>query len=84
MAAGGQRRNPSTHRTPAQDKKHSSDPKQKKDRAKRNAARAKLGLKVGDKRDAHHKKPIKSGGSNAKSNLEAVSRKKNRGWKRSK
>ena len=47
-------------------------------RAQRNAARAKLGLKVGDPREADHKKPISKGGSNRKDNLRAVARSTNR------
>lgn len=53
-------------------------PKQIKLRAKRNAARRAIGLKVGDKREVDHKKPLSKGGSNAKKNLRAVSRKTNR------
>ena len=53
-------------------------PIQKKRRAQRNAARKKLGLKVGDPREADHKKPMDKGGTNAKSNLRAVSRSANR------
>lgn len=53
-------------------------PKQKKNRAKRNSARKKLGLKVGDPREVDHKKPLSRGGSNSKRNLRAVSRKTNR------
>ena len=53
-------------------------PKQKKNRAKRNSARKILGLKVGDKREADHKKPLSKGGSNTKKNLRAVSMKTNR------
>ena len=49
-------------------------------RVKNNAARKKLGLKVGDPRDAHHKKPLRSGGGNSKGNLAAVHRSTNRGW----
>jgi len=48
-----------------------------KDRAERNAARDKLGLKVGDPRQADHKKELVKGGSNSKSNLRAVSAKTN-------
>ena len=44
-----------------------------KDRAERNAARKKVGLKVGDPRQADHKKALDSGGSNSKSNLRIVS-----------
>lgn len=53
-------------------------PEQIEARAKRNAARAKLGLKVGDPREADHKNPISNGGSNRKDNLRAVSQTTNR------
>lgn len=53
-------------------------PSQIKRRAQRNAARAKLGLKVGGPREADHKNPINNGGSNDKRNLRAVSRETNR------
>ena len=52
-------------------------PKRVKQRAARNAARKKLGLKVGDPRHVDHKKPLSKGGSNKKRNLRAVSAKKN-------
>lgn len=52
-----------------------SKPKAKKQRAKCNAARKKLGLKKGDKRDAGH---IKRGGGEGSSNLKAQSRSSNR------
>lgn len=48
-----------------------------KDRAKRNTARRQAGLKVGDPREADHKKPLTEGGSNAKSNVRVVSAKTN-------
>ena len=38
-------------------------PEQIKARSQRNAARAKLGLKVGDPREADHRNPISNGGS---------------------
>lgn len=44
-----------------------------KDRTARNAARRKLGLKVGDPRHADHIKELTKGGSNGKKNLRAVS-----------
>jgi hypothetical protein len=47
-------------------------------RSQRNAARAKLGLAVGDPREADHKNPISKGGSNRITNLRAVSRSTNR------
>ena len=55
-----------------------SKPEQRANRSNRNQARRKLGLKVGDPREADHIKPIDKGGSNAKGNLRAVSRKINR------
>lgn len=59
----------------AQEKKNGD--KRGKDRAKRNKARREAGLKVGDPREADHKKPLSSGGSNDKSNIRIVSRKEN-------
>lgn len=55
-----------------------SKPEQIKNRAKRNKARREMGLKVGDKREADHIKPLKKGGSNKKENLRVVSRTTNR------
>ena len=55
-----------------------SKPEQKKNRAKRNGARRKLGLKKGDPREVDHKKPLSKGGGNGKGNLRAVSKTANR------
>ncbi len=55
-----------------------SKPEQRKNRSKRNQARKKMGLKVGDKREVDHKVPLSKGGSNRKNNLRAVSRTTNR------
>ena len=55
-----------------------SKPEQKKNRAARNAARRKMGLKVGDPREVDHRKPLSKGGSNSKKNLRIVSRLINR------
>lgn len=44
-----------------------------KDRAARNKARSEAGLKVGDPRQADHKKELVSGGSKDKSNVRVVS-----------
>jgi hypothetical protein len=52
-------------------------PNRVKDRAKRNAARRAMGLKVGDSRQVDHKRTLKMGGSNSKSNLRIVSAKTN-------
>lgn len=51
--------------------------KRVKDRAARNKARREAGLKVGDPREADHKKPLSEGGSNKKSNVQIVSRRAN-------
>tara|TARA_R110000824_G_scaffold334179_2_gene520744 strand:- start:324 stop:575 length:252 start_codon:yes stop_codon:yes gene_type:complete len=53
-------------------------PAQVKNRAKRNGARTKLGLKKGDPREADHKTPLSKGGGNGKKNLRAVSKGANR------
>lgn len=52
-------------------------PNRVKDRAARNAARKKMGLKVGDPRQVDHVKTLKNGGSNNKGNLRVVSAKTN-------
>lgn len=56
---------------------HSSR-EQKKNRAKRNTARRRSGLKVGDPREVDHKRPLSRGGGNGKKNLRVVSRRTNR------
>lgn len=48
-----------------------------KDRAARNKARREAGLKVGDPREADHRKPLSEGGSNSKSNVRITSAKAN-------
>jgi len=50
-----------------------SKPSRVKDRAARNKARAESGLKVGDPREADHKKPLSEGGSKNKSNVRVIS-----------
>lgn len=85
MAAKGEKRSPTAHRTKSQMREHgrtySAQPQQVKNRAARNKARAtlkKAGVKVAGK-DVAHKKPLSKGGSNSRSNLTVQSRKKNRG-----
>lgn len=60
-------------------------PEQKKNRAQRNAARRELEregrVHKGDGKDVDHKKPIRSGGTNAASNLRVTPKGKNRGWR---
>lgn len=53
-------------------------PEQRANRSERNKARRKMKLKVGDKREVDHIKPLSKGGSNAKSNLKITSRTTNR------
>jgi len=53
-------------------------PEQITARSQRNAARAKVGLAVGDKRECDHKNPISNGGSNRKDNLRVMARSTNR------
>lgn len=85
MAEKGEKRDPKSHRTPTQIRRqvkgYNARPENVKKRSKNNEARKKLGLKKGDPRDAHHVKPQRSGGSNAKSNLRAVHKSKNRAWR---
>lgn len=72
---------PSGKRDYRYDTAYESSPKQKKNRAARNAARTMLGLKKGDTRDADHRKPLKSGGSTGRSNLRPLARSVNRAKK---
>ena len=56
---------------------HSKSPKRVKDRAERNRARKEAGLKVGDSRQADHKKPLSEGGAKSQKNVRVVSAKEN-------
>jgi 5-methylcytosine-specific restriction endonuclease McrA len=69
----------------AYDKEYNARPEQVKKRAQRNAARAAYEKKHGDlpsNVDVNHRTPLKKGGSNSMSNLEATSQKDNRGWRK--
>jgi len=83
MAEGGQTRSPTSHRTPGQILRHGrtyqARKSQRKNRALRNAARKKLGLKKGDPRDAGHRVSLMRGGSNGSSNIKPQSVASNRG-----
>jgi hypothetical protein len=59
------------------DWEHEQSKKRVKDRAARNKARKESGLKVGDPRQADHKKPLDSKGSKNKSNIQILSAKAN-------
>ena len=64
------------------DKEYNSRPEQKKNRAKRNKARAEAikdgRVHKGDGKDIDHKKKLANGGSNAKSNIRVRSASTNR------
>jgi len=82
-------RDPKSHRTPEQIKKmdrgYNSRPDQIKERSENNQARAMLAkeglVRKGDDKDVDHIRPQRSGGSNKRSNLRAISKSKNRGWR---
>jgi len=59
-------------------------PTRVKDRAARNSARKELGLKVGDPRDAGHKKALSKGGKNGLANLFAQNAASNQSFSRNK
>lgn len=88
MAEKGEKRDPKSHRTPTQIRRqaegYNARPEQMKKRAMNNAARRELmkeGLvKKGDGKDVDHKKPLRSGGTNARSNLRVVPKSVNRAW----
>lgn len=65
-----------------QQRKFNSKPAQKKNRAKRNNARRQAikdkKVRKGDGKDIDHKKPLRSGGSNSKSNQRVRSQSANR------
>jgi hypothetical protein len=63
-----------------------SKPAEIKKRAMRNSARAEMEKTNGDLtgKDVHHKKALRHGGGNGKSNLAVASVHQNRGWEREK
>lgn len=90
MAENGEKRDPKSHRTPGQIKRknagYDARPENVAKRVKNNQARSimeKEGrVRKGDGKDVDHKKPLRSGGSNARSNLRVQSQAKNRGWRK--
>ena len=87
MAEKGEKRDPSSHRTPGQIKRmnrgYDAQPEQRAIRAKDNKARAEYERKHGELPadvDVDHIKPHRSGGSNAPSNTRALHQSRNRGW----
>ncbi len=91
MSSGG-KRDPSSHRTPAQIKKmdrgYNAQPHKIKHRSMNNQARRVVTKDVGAQavkgKDVDHKKMLKDGGSNARGNLRLQTPHKNRGWRRDK
>ena len=91
MATGG-KRDPSSHRMPAQITKlsrgYNATPEQIEKRSTRNKARREMvdrhGAAAVAGKDIDHKKPLRKGGTNADSNLRIADRHTNRGWEREK
>jgi hypothetical protein len=87
MAEKGEKRDPTSHRTPTQQRRHTrgynARPDQVANRSKQNQARRMLEkegvVQKGDGKDVHHKKPLDKGGTNARSNLTVTTPAKNRG-----
>ena len=77
--------NQATGRDYSYDKEYQKSPTQVANRVKRKQARAQMikegRAKVGDGKDVDHKKPLKHGGSNHRSNLRVVSKSTNRSKK---
>ena len=69
-------------------KEYTSKPAVKKKRAEQNAARREMmkagKVHKGDGKDVDHKRPLSKGGTNATSNLRAVSASENRSFSRNK
>lgn len=89
MAENGQRRDPSSHRTPGQItrqvKGYNATPANTKKRSLRNQARALVEKRVGKAaligKDIDHKRPVRSGGGNGAGNLRVRDRSANRAWR---
>lgn len=63
---------------------HTKKKNRVKDRAARNKARSDIGLKVGDPRDAGHKKALSKGGGKGLANLFAQNASQNQSFARNK
>ena len=82
MAENGEKRDPKSHRTPSQIKRHGrtyqATPERRKYRSELNKANRRMGSK-GDGKDVSHKKPHSKGGSSKPSNLTLKKASSNRG-----
>lgn len=87
MAEKGEKRDPTSHRTPTQQKRHTrgynGTPEQIRRRSEQNKARRmmeKAGkVRKGDGKDVDHKRPLDKGGKTTMSNLRVTTPAKNRG-----
>jgi hypothetical protein len=83
------KRDPVSHRTPEQIKKmdrgYNATPEMVKKRTMNNQARAMLTkegkVRKGDGKDVDHKKPLRQGGGNGRSNLRVMEKSRNRAWR---
>lgn len=90
MAENGEKRDPSSHRTPGQikrmDRGYNSTPEMIRRRGMQNQARTIMAKDLGKKaiagKDVDHKVMLDKGGGNHRSNLRVQTEKKNRGWRR--
>jgi hypothetical protein len=90
MAENGEKRDPSSHRTPTQirrmDRGYNSRPEMIRRRGLQNQARAVMTRKYGkaalEGKDVDHKKMLDHGGGNDPKNLRIQSERENRGWRR--
>lgn len=90
MAEGGQKRDPSSHRTPAQirrmDRGYNSTEEMIRRRGMQNKARAIVAKDLGKAaiagKDVDHRVMLDKGGTNDRSNLRVRTQKQNRGWRR--
>lgn len=61
-----------------QEARYHAKPEQVRNRVQRNQDRREAGLKVGDRREVDHIKPLSKGGSGSRANTRVVSRHTNR------
>jgi hypothetical protein len=92
MAENGEKRDPSSHRTPGQikrmDRGYNATDEMTRRRGMQNKARAIMAKELGHSaikgKDVDHKVMLDKGGGNHRSNLRVRSQKANRGWARDK